>query len=69
MTSINLEYFFYQTFNFFKESYFFIVNISWPKVFFWSKTIAVIIIILAVAGIIYNLIGIHRARKYHPEEE
>jgi hypothetical protein len=68
-TYLNLEYFFYQAYLFVKESYFFLVNISWLKIIFEAKTIAIIIIVLALIGIIYNLIAISRVRKFKPPEE
>lgn len=66
--NVNVEYVFYKTFIFLKKSYLFFMNINWPNIFSWAKIIAAIIIILFVAGIVYNLIGIYRVRKKEEEE-
>ena len=63
-TYINIEYIFYKTFIFLKNAYFFVICIPWPKVVSWGHIIGGIIVVVFIAGIIYNLIGIYRIRKY-----
>lgn len=68
-TYINIEYFFYKAFIFLKKAYLFAINMPWHSIIFWAKIISAIIVILFVAGVIYNLVGIVRARKKKKEEE
>ncbi len=60
---IDINYFFYQIYHFFIDSYFFIVNLPWSNVASYLKTIGIFILLLAIIGIIYNLTRISQLRK------
>lgn len=64
-----LEYLFYIIFLYLQKIYLFIINLPWTNIIFWAKIIAIILIILFTIGIIYNLIGIFRAKKKKIEKE
>lgn len=66
-TYINIEYFFYQAFIFFKKAHLYIVGIDWFSVIFWAKVIAFVISAIFVAGIIYNIRGIIRTMRKNEE--
>ncbi len=65
---INIEYFFYKAFIYAQEVYFFVMNLHWSSIYFWAKIVSVAITVLFIIGIIYNLVGIARARKKETEE-
>jgi uncharacterized membrane protein len=64
-----LDYLFYLIFLFLRNVYLFIINLPWTEILFWARIIAVIIVVLCIIGIIYNLIGISRAKNKKREEE
>jgi hypothetical protein len=66
---LNLEYFYYNFSLLLKKGYLFFVNLSSSKIVSQAQTIATILIILFIAGIIYNIRGIIAARKKKPEED
>ncbi len=68
-TYINIEYIFYRAYIFFKNVYFFVLHLPWTSIYFWARIISVIIVMLLIAGIIYNLVGIVRSMKKKEEIE
>lgn len=62
-----LEYLYYLAFLLFQKIYFFIIGLPWLDIVFWARIIAVVLIILFAVGIIYNLIGVRRAKKKETE--
>jgi len=62
-----LEYMLYRAFPFLRKTYFFIINMPWTKIIFWAQIIAAVLILIFIAGIVYNLIGISRSKNKEEE--
>ena len=61
------EYLLYQALLFLRKTYFFIINMPWTKIIFWAQIIAAVLILIFIAGIVYNLIGTSRSKNKEEE--